>query len=354
MARKGRSPGHSPEIPDDINSRLAEVAAELAAEAWFKEPSAAERASVPVTLVPGRPDLGAARQRQLRPLLAVAIVIAMLFAAGAGFRQLLQRGSPVPSSSARPAPASRASPAPFTAADPFARTPAQNYGDGAKGIVLPVAQAVGSYRAAQVAAAYQSVRRLLVAAELDPQTLYGGSPTAFGNLLTPQQRTWFYDNLPTGVRTGRGLVTGTSRVWVTAFFPGSTELVGKIIKVSGSAMTASVVEYNGHRVLSVFANYLFVYPVEAPADPASRVRVVEHVEESVYFWTRDDPGGPLEAWLANVTVARAGASCGQADGYVHPVFAQADEPSQPTIAANPYDLTAAPANSGSCAMSSGG
>jgi hypothetical protein len=34
----------SPEGPDDINNRLAEIAAELAGEARFKEPSAAERA----------------------------------------------------------------------------------------------------------------------------------------------------------------------------------------------------------------------------------------------------------------------------------------------------------------------
>jgi hypothetical protein len=34
----------SPEGPDDINNRLAEIAAELAREARFKEPSAAERA----------------------------------------------------------------------------------------------------------------------------------------------------------------------------------------------------------------------------------------------------------------------------------------------------------------------
>jgi hypothetical protein len=44
MAGTGGTPGDSPASPDDINGRLAEIAAELSAEATFKEPSAAERA----------------------------------------------------------------------------------------------------------------------------------------------------------------------------------------------------------------------------------------------------------------------------------------------------------------------
>src|ERR1700689_780087 len=44
MAGTSDTPEGSPMGPDDINSRLAEIAAELASEAKFKEPSAAERA----------------------------------------------------------------------------------------------------------------------------------------------------------------------------------------------------------------------------------------------------------------------------------------------------------------------
>jgi hypothetical protein len=44
MAGAGPTPGSPSPGPDDINQRLAEIAAELAAEAKFKEPSAAERA----------------------------------------------------------------------------------------------------------------------------------------------------------------------------------------------------------------------------------------------------------------------------------------------------------------------
>jgi hypothetical protein len=44
MAGTGETPEGSPLSPDDMNNRLDEIAAELAAEARFKEPSAAERA----------------------------------------------------------------------------------------------------------------------------------------------------------------------------------------------------------------------------------------------------------------------------------------------------------------------
>lgn len=57
----------SPEGPDDINNRLAEIAAELAAEARFKEPSAAERARARVTAARAAGKAGRARRlRQVR------------------------------------------------------------------------------------------------------------------------------------------------------------------------------------------------------------------------------------------------------------------------------------------------
>src|SRR6266481_4716429 len=46
MPGAGSTPDRSQPRPDDINDRLAEVAAELAAEAKFKEPSAAMRGRV--------------------------------------------------------------------------------------------------------------------------------------------------------------------------------------------------------------------------------------------------------------------------------------------------------------------
>jgi hypothetical protein len=48
VAATGETPEGPSLDPDDINNRLAEVAVELAAEARFREPSAAERARRPV------------------------------------------------------------------------------------------------------------------------------------------------------------------------------------------------------------------------------------------------------------------------------------------------------------------
>jgi hypothetical protein len=53
MAGTGPTPGSSSSNPDDINDRLAEIAAELAAEAKFKEPAAADRARASVQAVGG-------------------------------------------------------------------------------------------------------------------------------------------------------------------------------------------------------------------------------------------------------------------------------------------------------------
>ena len=73
MAGTSETPEDSPASPDDINSRLAEIAAELASEARFKEPSAAERARARVTAVraPAKPKrrsgpLGHWRARRAR------------------------------------------------------------------------------------------------------------------------------------------------------------------------------------------------------------------------------------------------------------------------------------------------
>jgi hypothetical protein len=85
------------------------------------------------------------------------------------------------------------SPLTGASSDPFAGTPADHWGDGAVGIVLPAAGPVGGYTAAQVESAYVMTRKLLAAAFLDRKTLLGGRPMAFADLLTSQQETWFPD-----------------------------------------------------------------------------------------------------------------------------------------------------------------
>jgi hypothetical protein len=206
----------------------------------------------------------------------------------------------------------------FTDASPFYGTPAFDYADGAAGIVAPRAHAVGTFTAAQVAGAYKTVKELLVASALDQPTLRGERPADFGGLLIKQQRTWFYAHLSQPVRPKAG-PPWLTRTWVTAFAPDAA-LVGGVIKVTGEPMTASAIHVSGRLALQVTASYLFVYPMEQVGHPASRIRIVEHLQAMVQFARWDDPGGSLEPWVYEFGGSFAGAQCGHADGFIHPAF----------------------------------
>lgn len=248
------------------------------------------------------------------------------------------------------APSSLPSP---TVAAPFRGTPAQSYADGAAGIVIPAAQPVGSYSAAQVAIAYQTTKQLLVAANLNQPTLAGGSPEAFASLLIPTQRTFFLTNLDkTGV-SSPGEVTST-RGWVTSFAAG-TRLAGKVIKVDGT-MSAAIGSDRGSPLLLIHANYLFVYPVTWRGQPSTLTRIVDHEIIEIEFGTYTDPGGVLQPWWVPVGGGAAGAQCGVTDGFVHPVFPgrSPGKVAPKGKVLNPYDPNTAPSGGpGTCQPTTG-
>jgi hypothetical protein len=68
-------------------------------------------------------------------------------------------------------------------------------GNTGAGLVVPVAKPIGRFTTAQVKYAYETTRKLLIAAGLDRQTLLGGAPTAFANLLTQGERAKFVKDL---------------------------------------------------------------------------------------------------------------------------------------------------------------
>jgi hypothetical protein len=110
-----------------------------------------------------------APSRQHRPRWLVAVmaggIAVLLVAAGlAGSRVLGWWGDDEPA--ARPQPSS--SP---TQIDPFAGTPAEDFAEGADGIVLPEAEPIGDFTADEVAEALEQVREALIAARLDPTVL---------------------------------------------------------------------------------------------------------------------------------------------------------------------------------------
>jgi hypothetical protein len=338
--------GQGPAAEDEIDRKLRELTEEVG-KARIKEPSAAERASR------ARRDRKAARRGQRRTgrLTAGAVAVIVLAVAG-GVAWLRFAHSPAARSpGVQPGAATAAGKT--APADPFAGTPAEGWADGSSGIATPAARAAGSFTAAQVQAAYQATRNLLIAANLNTQTLAGGAPTAFADLLTSQQRAEFLAGLnTTGVNKG-GYPLST-RKWVASFAPGSAELIGDVIKVHG-VMAAGPGTESGRTVLAVQVNYLFAYAVEPPGDPGDWMRVVDHQYGSVDFAQWDDPGGPLEPWDLTI-IGNAGLKCGTDDGYMHPDYpserSSGSNETGPVI--NPYSpATSVPGGGAVCGRTSG-
>lgn len=230
-------------------------------------------------------------------------------------------------------------------ADPFTGTPADHWADGAAGIVLPAAAPIGGFTTAQVKLAYQWTRKLLIAGFLDKSTLLGGAPAAFAKLLTSQQRTWFLDNLnDKGV--DKSGVPLSSRAWIMSFPPGDAQLVGSVIKVHGTMHAHAVTDKEGNRQLEIDLDYLFVYPVEPPHDPASWMRVLDEVAWTVTFGDWQGAATPFEPSVGDTgnVGGVSGAICGTTDGYQHPDYpnnlpASAQASSSPSgTPVNPYEM----------------
>ena len=361
---------------DELDLELRELTEGRAGDPLFLEPSAAERAqAAPVRVedvsgvpeAPGPPTAPGgtrtARRRKWRVAqLAAALLAVTLLLVGGGIVWLRfghAGGSP-----------DRSAPAPDTAlgsilgtiapgdlfagatADPFLGTPANGWADGAPGIVAPPAEAVGGFTAAQVAAAYATTGEIVAAASLDEQTLLGGPPVALERLLTAAQRATFKAGLGAhGLgKDGRPLST---RSWVASFAPGTAQLDGSVIKVSGT-MNAVVVTESGRQVLRVEVNYAFVYAVEPPHNPTDWTRVVTHQYGSVDFARWNDPHGALEPWDKTVVDPLSGVACGPADGYIHPAYPNDGSAvaQQSKLVIRPYSR-ARPAASGVCASTTG-
>jgi hypothetical protein len=348
-----------------------QLEAELAKPARFKEPSAAERARMAAAA--RTPDRRAGRKaRSLRSpapqpdpwrsaslpvrrrigtrLVTALIVIVILGGAGYGFARLYQQhlGARAPVTSTLKPPGTPTA----TAADPFLGSPAQGYADGTAGIMMPPAQPVGGYSAAQVAAAYQTTKQMLIAAYLDRPTLAGGAPDAFASLLIPQQRTQFTAGLDKTGLNPSGIQVST-RAWVISFAPG-TQLAGDVIKVHGT-MQAETGSNGSYPVLQVHADYLFVYPVQRPGQPSTLMRIVERTVINVDFGAYSGPGSALQPWWQIVGGGPAGARCDVDDGFVHPQFPQGPagkvQPKGTPI--NPYDQSTPPPGNGVCHATTG-
>jgi hypothetical protein len=207
-------------------------------------------------------------------------------------------------------------------ADPFEGTAANGWANGAAGIVLPEANPIGGFTTAQVEYAYQTTRKLLIAGNLDKTTLLGGQPTAFADLLTNQERATFLSGLNKVGLNKQGYPLST-RSWTTTFAPGDAQLIGSVIKVHGTMHAVAARSSNGGDELDVHLDYLFVYPVEPPHQPASWMRIVAEDQWTVTFADWSGAATTFTPWV-ETGGSTSGSRCGTTDGYQHP-----DYPNQP-------------------------
>lgn len=362
------STGPEPGADDEWDRQLRALTEGSAGQARFRELSAAERAKAGARRAKdarkraardarraGRASRRAAGQSNLprRLLIGPMVILVAVAAVSAVFwlgpgrtprGETGQGGAPsagTPTVTPGSRPGSVAADVGGPPADPFAGTPAENWPAGAAGIVIPAAHPVGRYTAAQVATAYQTTRKLLIAAALDRQTLLGGPPTAFAGLLTRQERTQFVSGLNrTGLdKHGNELST---RVMVTSFAPGSTRFIGSVIKVHGTMSARATVD-QGQKVLAVEVNYRFVYPVEPPGAPADWMRIVGEISGSVEFGDWAQASAPFQPW-ALFDNSDAGDRCDVNDGYVHPDYRNTgQDKTQPSgTPVDPYSMATEP------------
>lgn len=117
-----------------------------------------------------------------------------------------------------------------TLREPFKGSPAVQWADGAAGIEVPEAQAVGAVSKDKVAATLEKAKQFLVAANLDRATLSGARPTAALALLDPKMDEYMAD-------VEEGLSHPSEKKDPLTLFsrvdPAQLKLVGDVVKVRG-------------------------------------------------------------------------------------------------------------------------
>ncbi|MDH6440621.1 hypothetical protein M2158_009162 [Streptomyces sp. SAI-144] len=345
-----------PKIPDDVWERFARDSERDIRDSAPKEPSArAREVTERLRRQEARGELPegwrtgpAGQQKKSRRGLwgvlgvAVAVVVAVVavkpslvpgdpFGRGTSFEAA---SSPLPEETAAPtaAPSAEASAIP-TLDDPFAGSPAKRWADGAAGIAVPEAKAVGGRSKATTEQALELTRKLLVESNLDPGTLRGEHPKAALDVLDPVQK------------EVRGLMeTALGKpdrkhdpLWMfSRFDPKEVRLVGDVVKTRGR-MTFKA---GDHASVAVHADYTFVYPVvqtngstEVTRTIIRRVLDVEISDPARYQVT---PGKlTVVKWDQDIN----NSACEVYDGFLHPDFASSEPtgpaPSGPTK--DPYD-----------------
>ncbi|WP_433441585.1 hypothetical protein [Nonomuraea sp. CA-141351] len=283
----------------------------------------------------------APRRRVGRAWIAMAVITGLITASGVvvTFRPDLLTPSGAVPDDALPKDAVITAPSAELAGDPaegggeeppgpFAGSPAEDYAEGIAGFVMPEAKALGGLSKKDVAKGLERTRELFGAAFLDRETLMGGKPTAFAELLPPELRADFLGNLKHDDEEGPG--------YVIRFAPGTAELATDVIKVHGRA-TLDTFKEDGRHGVKVKLNHLVVYALHRPGRPETTIRLVAHPIGSVLLYRES---GRLVVWPDPWNPSTTPASCDTRDAFVHPVYEDSPpETVAPTgLPVDPYQL----------------
>jgi hypothetical protein len=227
-----------------------------------------------------------------------------------------------------------------TRAEPFRGSPALSWADGADGIELPPAKAVGDMSERDVASALRLTKELLVASHLDAAVLRGERPERAIALLDPQS--------PGLTARLKRSLSDPSReddplTLFTRFDPDEARVIDDAVKVRGEMTYAA----GDPGTVEVHADYTFAYAVERAGSDDADDRTVGLVDRTII--RRDvtmmlaDP----ERWEA--TEGRllpqsyyadfGNTACEVYDGYLHPSFAGSSATGSPATGpeVDPYD-----------------
>ncbi|MGW2682806.1 hypothetical protein ACWC6I_06540 [Streptomyces sp. NPDC001414] len=323
--------------PKEPSARARQVAGRLKGrrepEGWRTGPAWRE--------MDGRAD----RRRKLWAVLGLPVAVAVALVA---VRPSLIPGDPfgsasgvdtatsqLPAETAAPtaAPSAVAADTP-TLAHPFAGSPALRWADGAAGIVLPKATALGSIPKDRVELALGQTKKLLVGANLDPEVVAGARPDAALAVLDPRQPR-VLDELDTALRHPSKAHDPLSLF--SRFDPEDVMPAGKVVKTRGR-ITFAKGRFGG---VAVHADFTFVYPV-VPVDGSGEVartivrRIVDtELPDPVRY--RVTPG---RLTLVRYLEDAGNSACDVDDGFLHPQFPSqaptgSTAPSGPAV--DPYD-----------------
>ncbi|MEU2868124.1 hypothetical protein ABZ769_02820 [Streptomyces olivoreticuli] len=292
----------------------------------------------------------AARRRQflggIGVLAAVAIVLvalnpdkALSWLPGGSSRGEAASGggspTPLPPETGRPSGAPDEVPedAP-TLSRPFAGSPAEQYADGAKGIVVPEAAATGAMSKERVATALELTKDLLIAANLEPATIRGERPAAALALLDPQQ-----DDVSTMVTTALDKPDREHDPLklFSRFDKNEVRMVGESVKTRGR-MTF---KEDADDSVTIHADYTFVYPLTKRAQGSQEVArtIVRRVMDISILDPARFKVTPDKLTLRSFNVDIGNSACSIYDGVLHPGFPssrpEASEPTGPAV--DPYD-----------------